>query len=258
MVKKAFDIITKQFGEALADKGYTQHSVDAAKDDMAGLFTGEKDAYSILYSAEKKQFILQACAAENGEPDNEWKTLSYWLFDEKTDAEREAMSIANDFIDTAKPARAVFAKQPKKKKNDDDGNADPVFFAKRLMTVFPELKEEIRYESECYSKFRGVTFTREKIVPKINQLLKTGTQSEIDKLAEIISTQHVNADMDTRSIISIVILNSIEDEESENKLRKNLSDDVKKAWDAAKKMKGKVVKPEKRKKSLYMTETLNR
>lgn len=257
-VKEAFDIITERFGEAMSARGYAYKSVEAAKKDMAGLFISDKDAYSVLYSADKTLFILQVCAVEDGEPDNDWKNLASWMFDEKTDTEREAVSIANDFTETAGVSRSTAVKQPKKKRGEDEGNADPLFFAKRLIAVFPDLKAEIKYECDCYSSFRGVTFTKEYILPRIDRLLSTGTQAEIDKLAEIISTQHANADMDTRSIISTVILNSIEDEAKENKLRKNLSETVIKAWDASKKIKGKKIKPEKKKKISYMAETLNR
>lgn len=257
MIKKAFDIIIKMFSEEMAGYGYTYKSVEAAKNDMVGLFISEQSAYSVQYSAEKKQFILQICGVDEAEPDNNWRTLSSWMFDENTDTEREAASIANDFIDTAKPARVTMSKQIRKKRNDDEGNADPLFFAKRLVVIFPELKDEIKYECDCYSQFRGVTFTREKILPLIDNLLATGTQGEIDKLAEIISTQYDNADMDTRSIITIVILDSIRDEKKESKLRKNISEAVIKGWDAAKKIRGKKIKPEK-KKSTFMTDTLNK
>lgn len=258
IIKEAFDIITQRFGEAMAVRGYTYKSVEAAKKDMVGLFISEKDAYSVLYSADKGLFVLQICAVDDGEPDNEWKTLASWMFDEKTDTEREAVSIANDFTETAGVSRSTAVRQAKRKKNDDEGNADPLFFAKRLVTLFPDLKAEIKYECDCYSSFRGVAFTREYILPRIDRLLATGTQAEIDKLAEIISTQHTNADMDTRSIISTVILMSIEDENKANRLRKNLSAAVIKSWDASKKIKGKKIKPENKKKISYMAETLNR
>ena len=42
------------------------------------------------------------------------------------------------------------AKQVKqKKKKDDDGTADPKFLAKRFVTYFPELREEIKNEEDC-------------------------------------------------------------------------------------------------------------
>ena len=58
-----------------------------------------------------------------------------------------------------------------------------------------------------------------------------------------------NGNLDTRACITIVILNSVCDcsEKAIEKLQKNLSEDLNHAWKAAKKYKGKKVKPEKRK-----------
>ena len=119
------------------------------------------------------------------------------------------------------------------------------------MVLFPEIKEEIKKEQDTKEVFRGVYFTRTFIVPRVNELLARGVKSEINKLSQILSTQYQNGDMDTRSIITIVILNST-DEKYREKLEEKMSDELKKAWSFALKMKGKKVKPEKVKKKSSM------
>ena len=84
----------------------------------------------------------------------------------------------------------------------------------------------------------------------MNALLERGAKGETNKLANMISTQYSNGDMDTRSIITIVILNSI-DEKYAEKFRALLSEELQKAWSYAVKLKGKKVRPEKEKKSMY-------
>ena len=69
----------------------------------------------------------------------------------------------------------------------------------------------------------------------------------VKKIGNILNAQYVNGDMDTRSIITIIVLNELSDEDFE-KLNDYLSDNLKKAAKHARKYKGKTVKPEKEKK----------
>ena len=90
--------------------------------------------------------VLRSCTMTDEGPDNEWKTLATWLYDETVGTQKDADSIANDFIEGVSGTLAIKrAKQVKqKKKKDDDGTADPKFLAKRFVTYFPELREEIK------------------------------------------------------------------------------------------------------------------
>ncbi|MDO4419056.1 MAG: hypothetical protein Q4B92_01690 [Ruminococcus sp.] len=248
-IKKAFGIITDKLSDTLKAQNFTKQKVESSNaNELVSLFTNETVAYSVIYYKDKMLCVLRSCTMTDEGPDNEWKTMATWMFNPETDTEKEADSIGNDFVEAVNSASAVKrVKQTKKKKSSDDGNADPLFLAKRFMVLFPELKEEIKKEQETKEEFRGVYFTRTFIVPKVNELLIRGVKSEINKLSQILSTQYQNGDMDTRSIITIVILNSV-DEKHKDRLEEKMSDELKKAWKFALKMKGKKVKPEKVKK----------
>ena len=84
-------------------------------------------------------------------------------------------------------------------------------------------------------------------MPKVQQLLQSGNKQQINKLCGLLSTQYSNGDADTRSIITIVILNSVP-EDKQDTVKAELSEDLQKAWKAALKFKGKKVRPEKPKK----------
>lgn len=248
-IKKAFGIITDKLQETLKAQNFTKEKVESSNEnELVSLFTSETVAYSVIYYKDKMLCVLRSCTMTDEGPDNEWKTMATWMFNPETDTEKEADSIASDFSEAVNSASAIKrAKQTKKKKKSDDGNADPLFLAKRFMVLFPELKDEIKKEQDTKEVFRGVYFTRNFIVPRVNELLRRGVKSEINKLSQILSTQYANGDMDTRSIITIVILNSTPEEHRE-KLEEKMSDELKKAWKFALKMKGKKVKPEKVKK----------
>ena len=249
MLKEAFAHISDKVEAALQPQGFTRAKITAADDnELVSLFTSENMAYSVIYYKDKQHTILRECAMTDDGPDNNWKTLATWMFDPERDTMKEASSIANDFCDAlSAPSAVKKAKQAKKTKKSDDGNADPLFLSKRFLTLFPEMKDEIREEQDCYYPFRGVTFTRASVVPRVNKLVHEGKAADLKKLGNILNTQYVNGDVDTRSIITIVILNSIP-EEDEAKIEEYLSDNLKKAFVHAKKWRNKTAKPEKEKK----------
>lgn len=238
------DSIADKVASVIEPQGYQKQTVDSTKD-YAALFLGESNAYMVMYNSKKKLVALKVCGITDGEPDNQWKSMNTWIYDPETDGTKEANSIGNDFAD------ALSVNKPRqirsKKKNSDDGNADPKFFCKRMVNIFPDLKEEIWAEEDGYNPFRGVTFVESKIVPKVNALVKTGNKSQIEKLGTLLSTQYSNGDLNTRSIITVVLLNGIKPEFDE-KIEEYLSNDLKTAWKYAKRYRTKKVKPEKVKK----------
>ncbi len=256
MIKKAFAIVSDKVAAALEPQGFKKNKVDnAGSNEMVTLFTGENVAYSVIYYVDKMHMVMRSCAMTEDGPDNEWKTMATWMFNPETDTEKEANSIGNDFAEAvASPVNVKRVKQTKKKKSSDEGSADPVFFYKRLVKLFPELKEEIKEEEDSYYPFRAVTFCKERVVPKINTMLTRGVKADITKLVGILSAQYVNGDPDTRAIITIVILNSV-DEKHHEIITPLMSADLAKAFKSALKFKGKKVQPEKVKKVITSTGT---
>ena len=247
---KAFDLITEKVEAELAKSGFTREKVSGSGDkELVALFTSENVAYSVLYTVDKQQMILRTCPMTEDGPDNDWKTLATWLYDDETSDKKDAESIANDFLEGVAGTVAIRrAKQVKqKKKKSDDGTADPKFLAKRFVSFFPELKEEIQNEEDCYYPFRGATFAKEHIAPKAAKFLKNAKGKELQKFAALFNTQYANGDADTRSIITIVILNSLDDT-AFSTLYEELDEDTQKAAKAGRKYRGKQVKPEKPKK----------
>lgn len=248
--KKAFELISKKVEDELAKQGYEKQKVlSETGGDLVSLFTSENVAYSVVYILDKQQMVLRSAAMTEEGPDNEWKTLATWLYDDETADQKDAESIANDFIEGVSGTVAIKrAKQvQKKKKKSDDGSADPKFLAKRFVTYFPELKDEIKNEEDCYYPFRGATFAKEHLAPRVADYLKRSNRKETEKFANVFNVQYGNGDRDTRAIITIVLLNSLDDSDFE-KIKEYFNEDLEKAAVAARKFKGKEVKPEKPKK----------
>ena len=251
MINEAFDLICTRVQQALESQGFNKLNVsNTGSDEMVSLYANDAIAYSVIYYADKNRMVLESCGMTEDGPDNDWRAIATWMFDPEINDKKDANSIANDFVATVSaPVRQkAQQRQLKKKKRDEDGNVDPVFLYKRLVTVLPDLKDEIFNEEDCYDPFRSATFAKTFVVPKVNELLSSGNRQQITKLGAVLSAQYKNGDMDCRSIITIVILNGIEGEKNEELMDEALDDMLKKAWKFARRYRGKEVKPEKPKK----------
>lgn len=249
-LKKAYNLITDKVNNELSKMGYTKQKVAAeTSNEMVSLFTSQAIAYSVVYYNDKKQMVLRSCSMTDEGPDNEWRTLATWLYDDEAATAKDAESIANDFVEAVSGTLAIKrAKQIKQKRHKgDEGNATPKFLAKRFVAYFPELKEEIKEEEDCYFPFRGATFAKEHMVERIKKYIRQATKPQLEKFAAVFNLQYNNGDVDTRSIITMVLLNSL-DEGEFIALSTYFDSDLSVAAKAARKYIGKTVKPEKVKK----------
>jgi hypothetical protein len=106
--KKAFELIVGKVGDELSGLGYVKQKVSADNDnELVALFTSQNVAYSIVYYKDKQQMVLRSCTMTEDGPDNEWKTLATWLYDEEVATQKDAESIANDFVEGVSSAVAI-------------------------------------------------------------------------------------------------------------------------------------------------------
>ena len=162
------------------------------------------------------------------------EVLKISLAEDENDSEKEARSIANDFTESVSVNRKMKTVK-KANKKAENSNSDLLFMANRFATIFPELKNDIKFERENYATFRGVTFAREKILPLLIDVMKTGKPE--DKFKKVCSSFGIyNPDFDKGVI---------------ERVSEKLSEDLLNAWNAAKKYKNKKVKPERIKKKSF-------
>lgn len=263
-IAKALDIITAKVDASLLKNGYQRHEVADTDNEKTVLYTGDA-AYSIVYYTDKKRIVLRTCSMEEGEPDNAWKTVATWLYDEEVDTAKEAENIGNDFVETIngpKQLAAVAQKKRSKKENGEQTN-DPLFFANRMIAYFPELRDEVAYEKAHYESFRGITFAEEKILPRFLEYVNTQGDKNLEKLSKSLSDLYEAGDLDVKGIITYILLNGIGNKTEEQKAQfekmiGSFTRDQQKVARASRNLIGKRMKPEKPKKpKRLMTETLN-
>ncbi len=252
----AFEIIKNKLAEPLAEQGFSQPAVLEDEKGKAVMFSTEELAYSVLYNRTDKKFILRSSTLDEDQKPKEWKNLSTWLFDEKEGTRSDVESIANDFVDVVSVPKRVELVKQKKKKSKDDKTVDPLFFLNRLANIFPELKEEMKKERITYGQIRFATFAKEKVAPLCDDFIKKyQTSSLFEKLCDLFSDMYENGDMDVRSILTIAICNSISDE-SIQALSEKVSEELKKDFKYTRKLIGKKIKPEKKKKYTKVVDKL--
>lgn len=250
MNQKAFDLIVSKLAGVLESKGF-QRQPDLTEDEegIAQWFVGEAEVYSVLYNESEGRFELRLTDMTDEGPDDKWRSVSNWIFDEEHDGLKEAESIANDFLETLQGSNRQQAMRRAKRKaqKDKDNNPDPVFFFKRLVSVFPELKDEIAEEMAAYESFRAVTFATEHVVPKVEAQAKKKDADSTKKLASLLEDFYKNGDLDVRSIISMVLLNGIREEQDRNHILEHMSPTFRKYYRRALPYQNKKVRPEREK-----------
>lgn len=245
MENKSFEIIVKRVGSVLEGKGFKKRNSNFnSKEINEAIFTGQNGSIKVSFNSLKKRVELFVSTDLDVHDQTIWSLNSSWLFDPEVDGEKEAISISNDFIDMLNEGARKKVVQ-KKRKKEDDSNVDPHFFINRLVNFFPYIKADVEAERREYASFRYVTFIKEKVVGEINRLFSGQDNVKIKRFCKLLSDAYENGDKDVRSIVTIIILNSVESEREKNKVMELISDELKKAWVAADKFKYKKVKPEK-------------
>ena len=222
MEQKAFELIQEKLQAALNEQGFGEAMALETDNGRGVMFTTGEVAYGLL-------------------------------FDEGENTMQDAESIANDFLELVQGSkrRELVQTAKKRRKKDEENNADPQFFLNRLVPVFPELRDEMNEERIVYGQVRTALFAAEKVAPKCENLAKNYKDSEpMKRMCTIFCDMYAAGDMDTRAVIQFGVLNNIKDEAAIRNIIANFTDgcDLQKVYKHSRKLIGKNIKPEKVKK----------
>ena len=116
------------------------------------------------------------------------------------------------------------------------------------MNIFPELRDELNEEKIVYGQVRYVTFIKAHVVPRCEDLAQKYPDSDpMKKLCSLFDDMYKNGDLDTRSIVTISLLNSLSDSAIQV-FTQRVGEELQKDLKFTRKLKGKKIKPEKKKK----------
>lgn len=245
----AYGLIMDMLMEELEKQGFRAPAPIEWEEGRAEMMATEDVAYGLFYNKKQQRFELKSTTLDDDDNPTAWRSLSLWLFDEAEGTREDANSIANDFLEIVQgPKRVAVVQQKKKRGKNDERNIDPLFFINRLANIFPELKEDLKEERITYGQVRYATFLKEKATPKCQELALRYKDSELtEKLSTLFSDMYADGDMDLRSLLTISLLNNMSEEGFLN-IREKLSDELQTDTKYTRKLIGKNIKPEKKKK----------
>ncbi len=180
-------------------------------------------------SEETKLYTIAIADVDNGEV-GEYKQISAWLFDDNQTA-KDAIAVGIDFSDALRKELGIAAKKPvvnnlvdlptAQKVSDSAINA----FAKKMLDIFPALKDEYKAHVAHYGNFLYLNFFGEHLVPRMVRLFEEGTSKQIKKFYNTILDFYVEGDNDTiNTVVALLAAAAYKNDTVTAKIREMLAD----------------------------------
>lgn len=195
-----------------------------------GVYYNESKRINIKYAEDRQMYILSvADIDENGET-SEYREVNAWLFDDSQNA-KDASAVGIDFTNSLRKELGI---KPKRVNSGNielpsaskSGAMTVTGFAKKMLDVFPSLKEEYKNHISLYGNFLYMNFFGEHLVPLMNNLFVTGGKKQIRKLYDVFEIAYVKGDKDTVNImVALLCAASYKDENATDAIKEMLSDD---------------------------------
>ena len=218
MLKNSFSILGEKMEELLKPYNF----IFSYKNSEI-IIKGNNKAYTIKYDVKNQMISLFDCESLN--EDEFCKNISSWFFSEEITS-KDVDDICKDFFEII-VSQKVDRKDIKKRSGKEEENIGIIFFMNRLANIFPSIKQKIVFERENSEKFRVIKFLNEEILPEVNKLLSNKNDNKVEKFFKLLENMYKNGNIDVRCIVSMGILNSIDEEKNKSIIDKYLSEELK-------------------------------
>ena len=192
-----------------------------------GVYANETKRFEVRFDDKRQMFTLSV--ADIGEEETELREVNAWLFDETQNA-KDAESVGMDFVNSLckelgiKKSRAAGSniELPTASKS---GSMTVSGFAKKMLDVFPSLKDEYKEHIAIYGNFLYINFFGEHLVPLMKNLFTNGTKKQIAKFYDVFDDAYLKGDRDTVNImIALLAAAAYEDQKVDERIKNMLSD----------------------------------
>lgn len=188
----------------------------------------DKKLVKIERDEETKIYTI-SIADIDGQDVCEYRQISAWLFDDNQTA-KDAAAVGIDFSDALRKELGIAAKKTvvnglvdlptTQKGNDSNING----LAKKMLDIFPALKEEYKAHIAHYGNFLYLNFFGEHLVPRMIRLFEEGSAKQIKKFYNTILDFYVEGDSDTvNTVIALLAAAAYKNETVTEKIREMLS-----------------------------------
>lgn len=228
MVKDSFLILGEKMVELLKPYNFI-----SSFNSQEIILKNKDREYTIRYDI--KNQMISLFDLNSIKEDESCKSISSWFFSQKEGTSKDIDDICNDFFEIM-VSKKKDTKIVKKTSGKEEENVGIIFFMNRLASIFPNIKEKIMLEKENGENFRAVKFLNDEVLPEIHKLLSSKNGNRVEKFFKLLENMYKNGDLDVRAIITMGILNNINEKDT-NIVNKYLSEEFKKVWKSSLKYK---------------------
>ena len=218
MDNRYFENVIKELEPLFDENGITE------KD---GVFVSENKAISVNYNEQRQMYTLSVADITDGNI-GEYKEINSWLFDDSQNA-KDAASVGIDFANSLRKEFGI--------KHTRLANANVELptavrgdvmnisgFAKKMLDIFPALKDEYKNHIAVYGNFLYLNFFGEFLVPRLVRLFEEGTKKQIKKFYDVAEDAYVKGDKDTvNTLICVLAAAAYKNEKVTNEIKEMLS-----------------------------------
>lgn len=181
-------------------------------------FSNEKKAFTVKYNEDKQMYVLSVADIEDGKA-GEYREISSWLFDD-TQTAKDAISVGMDF--TASLRKELGIKSARRSLNSNaidmptaskGDSMDIGGFTKKMLDVFPPLRDKYKEHIAVYGNFLYINFFGENLVPLLVNLFENGTKKQIKKFYDVLEDAYVKGNRDTVNICVALLCAAAKDNE---------------------------------------------
>ena len=194
-----------------------------AQDDI---FVSETKAVSVKYDDARQMYVLSVAEINEGNI-GEFTEINSWLFDD-TQTARDASSVGIDFANSlrkefgVKHTRAANISLPTAVKGDVVNMAG---FTKKMLDIFPALKDEYKDHIAVYGNFLYLNFFGEHLVSRLVRLFEEGTKKQIKKFYDVAEDAYVKGDRETvNTLVAVLTAAAYKNEKATAAIKEMLDD----------------------------------
>lgn len=201
------------------------------KGEEIGIFSNSAKKIAIAYNEAKQTYTLSVADIDEQGNSGDFREVNAWLFDDSQNA-KDAAAVGIDFVNSLRKELGV---KIKRAVNNDielptaskSGAMTVTGFTKKMLDVFPVLKDEYKEHIAVYGNFLYINFFGEKLVPLMKELLATGSKKQIKKLYDVFEVAYVKGDKDTVNImVALLCAASYKDDNVTESVRNMLAEDT--------------------------------
>lgn len=173
-----------------------------------GGFENDTKKISIIYDEEKQCYSLLTATKDESGNFGEMTSINTWLFDDTQNA-KDAGSVGIDFTVSLRKELGIKLSRPNADvalpTAEKSGNMTVNGFTKKMLDVFPNIKDNYKDYVATYGNFLYINFFGEYLIPQIKGLFNDGNKKQIKKFFDVLNDVYIKGDTETVNIMLAVL-----------------------------------------------------